>query len=145
MKREERKHMNSSLFVLHSSLNLYHFLGEDAFQFLCRESEFELSLDGNADSSRLFRNDDGDGITALRDTQGCTVTESQFLRDIEIMAHRQDTAGSHDSLVAYHHGTIMQRRVLEEDVLYQTLIDFCIYLFARMVQRGLKMHYRWYP
>ena len=56
--------LNSSLFVLHSSL-LYHFLSEDAFQFLGRESELELALDGHADSSGLLGYNDGDGITAL--------------------------------------------------------------------------------
>lgn len=60
-----RKVMNSSPFVLHSSLNLYHFQSKDAFQFLGRESEFELALDGHADSSGLLGYNDGDGITAL--------------------------------------------------------------------------------
>lgn len=59
------KVMNSSPFVLHSSLNLYHFQSKDAFQFLGRESEFELALDGHADSSGLLGYNDGDGITAL--------------------------------------------------------------------------------
>ena len=59
------KVMTSSLCVLHYSLNLYHFQSKDAFQFLGRESEFELALDGHADSSGLLGYNDGDGITAL--------------------------------------------------------------------------------
>ena len=50
---------------MNSSLYLYHLQSKDAFQFLGRESEFELALDGHADSSGLLGYDDGDGITAL--------------------------------------------------------------------------------
>ena len=83
--------MNSSPFVLHSSLNLYHFQSKDAFQFLGRESEFELALDGHADSSGLLGYNDGDGITALGYSESGTMAESQFLRNIEVMTHRQNT------------------------------------------------------
>ena len=77
---------------MNSSLYLYHLQSKDAFQFLGRESELELAFDGYADSSRLFRNDNGNGITALRDTKGSTVAESQFLGNIQVVTHGKDTA-----------------------------------------------------
>lgn len=60
-----RSRKSDEFFVLHSSLYLYHLQSKDAFQFLSRESEFELALNGHADSSGLLGYDDGDGITAL--------------------------------------------------------------------------------
>ena len=30
----------------------------------------------------------------------------QFLRNIEVMTHRQNTSGCHDALIAHHHGSI---------------------------------------
>ena len=48
------------------------------------------------------------------------------------MAHGKDTSCRHDALVGDHHRSIMQRRVLEEDVLYQSLVDLGIYLLTRV-------------
>ena len=39
------------------------------------------------------------------------------------MAHRQDASGGGDALVRNYHSAIVQRGILEEDILNQTLTD----------------------
>ena len=60
------------------------------------------------------------------------MAESQFLRNIEVMTHRQNTSGCHDALIAHHHGSIMKRRILEENILYQPLVNLGVYLLTRI-------------
>ena len=74
----------------------------------------------------------------MGDAQSGTVAQSQFLRDVEVVADGQDTASSTDTLADNHQGTVVERRVLEEDVLYELLADAGIDFLTRshdIVQR----------
>ena len=116
----------SVLLFLHKQL-----LREESLQLLGRETQAELALYSHRDASRLFGTHYGYGIGVLRYAERSTVTQSQFLGDILVVGHGQDTSRSAYTALAYNHGTVVQRGVLEEDVLYQTLVDIGVYGVAR--------------
>ena len=58
------------------------------------------------------------------------MAQSQFFRDIHIVAHGENTSCCLYPLLRHHHSAVVQWRVLEEDVLYQPLTQSGVYLFA---------------
>src|SRR5574344_2610865 len=103
--------------------DLLHFLGKHALQFFTRQAQLKLALDGYGDATCLLAHHNRHAVTFLRDSQGGTMTQSQFLGNIKAMTHREDASCRHNPLMGYEHGTIMKGRILEEDVFYQLLID----------------------
>ena len=63
------------------------------------------------------------GVGHLRDAQRGAMAQAQFLGDVQVMGHGQDTARSLDALLADDHCSIVQGTILEEDVLDEALID----------------------
>ena len=59
------------------------------------------------------------------------MAQAQLLRNVEVVADGQDTAGSTDAMIADNHGTIVKRRVLKENILNQALADVGIHDFSR--------------
>ena len=54
------------------------------------------------------------------------MTQSQRLGDVGVVGHRQDATGCGDMLSAYDHGSIVERRVLKEDILDEALRDISV-------------------
>ena len=100
-----------------------HFAGEEAFEFLCRKAESELSFDGHADVARLLRHDDGDGIALLRDAHSGTVAKAEFLGDAVVVGNGEHATGCLDAVLTDDHGTVVEWGVLEEDVLDEAIAD----------------------
>ena len=68
------------------------------------------------------------------------MTQTQLLRNIQIMRHRQDTSCCLDTFLADDHCPVMQRTVLEENILYQPLVYIGIDHLSRthnIVQRHI--------
>ena len=66
------------------------------------------------------------------------MAQPQFLRDVQIVRHRQDATRSLDTTLADDHCPVVQRAVFKEDILYQPLVDVGIDHIARthdIVQR----------
>ena len=110
--------------MIFKRLHHRHLAGEDTLQLLCREAQLEFAFHGDTDATGLLTDYDGHGIAVLRYAHGGAVTQTQLLRNIGLMAHGEDTSRGTDALVRYDHGTVVERRVLEEDILYQPLVDF---------------------
>ena len=51
------------------------------------------------------------------------MAQSKLLGDVEIVADGQDAAGGEDAVLADNHSSVVERRVLEEDVLDEPLVD----------------------
>ena len=51
------------------------------------------------------------------------MTQTKFLGDIKVVAYWQDTARSFNAFAGYYHCSVVQRRVFEENVFYETLVD----------------------
>ena len=68
---------------------LRHLSCQHTLQLFCRQAQAELSLDGNADASRLLAHHYGNGIRVLRDTHRSPVTQSQLLGYVKTMRHWQ--------------------------------------------------------
>ena len=97
-------------------------LGEDAFQLLGSEAQVELAFVCHRDASGFFGYDDGQGVGFLRYTHGCTVAEAKLLRDVQVVRDGEDASGCYDLLVADNHRSVVQRAVLEEDILDEALV-----------------------
>ena len=54
------------------------------------------------------------------------MAQAVILRDGLVLADRQDTCRSEHLTVAYDKRAVVQRRILEEDILYQPRRDLCI-------------------
>ena len=76
----------------------------------------QKSVVGDRDSSRFLRHDDGQRIGLLRDAQSSTVAHAIGLRNI-LAGDRQHTLSSNNPVATDDHTAIVQRRILEEDVL----------------------------
>ena len=126
---------NYSLLISHPSCQL---LGQDALQLLGREAQLEVRMDGDADAARLFADDDGNAVALVGDAQCCSVAQTQFLGDVEAVRDGQDATCSTDALVGNDHRSVVQGRVLEEDVLDELLTDVGVDVLAschNVVQR----------
>ena len=80
--------------------------------------------------SCLFRHHNGDGVAVLRDAERCAMAQTKLAGYAETMRHGQYAAGCLHSLVRDYHGTVVKWRVLEEDILNQTLVDAGVYHVA---------------
>ena len=58
------------------------------------------------------------------------MAQTQFLWNVQVVAHWKYTACGTDALMGNDHCTIMERRILEENVFYQSLIDARVKPFA---------------
>ena len=58
------------------------------------------------------------------------MAKAQLLGYVHVVTHRQDASCRFDALLRDDHGTVVERRVLEEDVLYQQFVDACVDLFT---------------
>ena len=68
------------------------------------------------------------------------MAQSQFLRNIKIVADRQDAPGRPDTFIGDEHGTVVERGVLEKNIFNQALVEIGINLVARfchLTQRRL--------
>ena len=83
----------------------------------------ELSVAGHRYVAGLLAYDNAYGISHLAHSESGAVTQSQLLGDIHVVAHRQDTAYRHNPLVGYNHGSVVEGRVLEENVFNKAGID----------------------
>ena len=66
----------------------------------------------------------------MRDAERGAVAQSELLRYVVVVRHGQDAAGGAYALAHDYHGAVVQRRVLEENVLYESLIDAGVYHVA---------------
>ena len=82
----------------------------------------ELAFVCHRDASGFFGYDDGQGVGFLRYTHGCTVAEAKLLRDVQVVRDGEDASGCYDLLVADNHRSVVQRAVLEEDILDEALV-----------------------
>lgn len=87
----------------------------------------------------LFRHNYRKRVCGLRDAEGRAMPKTERARYVSIVAHREDAPRTADTVVVYYHGSVMQRRILEKDVLYETRIDVGIYYVSRPLV-GLKRH-----
>ena len=95
-----------------------------------------LSAVGKRNPPSLFADNDDLGIRLLREAESRSVPQSQILVQIRIVCDRQDTAGCNDAIVRNHHGTVVQRTVLEENIFDQSGIYFGPEHLARMGKRS---------
>ena len=58
------------------------------------------------------------------------MAQSQFFRNVVTVRHGQYTSCGTDAFFRDDHGSVVQRRVLEEDVFYESLIDVGVYQVA---------------
>ena len=103
-----------------------HLLREDVLEFLSGEPQLEGSLNSHGNASRLLADNDGNAVAVLRYAESGTVAQAKFLWYVVVVTDGQDASCCTYALVHYHHRTIMERRVLKEDVLDEPLIDACV-------------------
>ena len=99
---------------------------EDAFEFVAGKTQTEFAVHGYGDGTSLFADDDGDGIGLLGDSECGTVAQSEVLRNAERVTDWQDATYGGDASVGYDHGSVVEGRILEEDVLYEFAVDLGI-------------------
>ena len=80
-------------------------------------------MDSNGDATRLFRHYNSNAVALVSDAQGSTMAKTEFLGNVQIVGNGQDTASSLDAIAGNNHSAIVQGRILEEEVFYQSLID----------------------
>lgn len=61
------------------------------------------------DIAGLLADDDADRICDLTHAEGCTVTESETLGYVHVMAHREDTSHRLYPMVGDDHRSVVQR------------------------------------
>ena len=94
---------------------------EDTFEVFGCDAELEIAAEGDGDASCLLADDNSEGICLLGNTHGGTMTKAEFLWHTHVVGDREDATSGDDTLVGDNHSAIVERRVLEEDVLYQAL------------------------
>ena len=72
---------------------------------------------GERDVARLFRHDDGQCVGYLGDAQCRAVTQSHRFGNLVVVRYRQDAGRGGNAVVGNDEGAVVQRTVLEEDVL----------------------------
>ena len=70
------------------------------------------------DVARLLRDDDDDGVRNLAHADRCAVPRAERLGHVALR-HREDALGRHDPVALDQRRAVVQRGVLEEDVLDQ--------------------------
>ena len=103
-----------------------HLLREDVLEFLSGEPQLEGSLYSHGNASRLLADNDGNAVAVLRYAESGTVAQAKFLGYVVVVTDGQDASCCTYALIHNHHSTVMKRRVLEEDVLDEPLIDACV-------------------
>ena len=78
---------------------------------------------GIRDTATLFTHKDSNRVGCLSNTLCRSMAQSQISGDIGIMRHRQDAACAHNLAAINDEGTIMQRAILEKNVLTQSRVD----------------------
>ena len=109
-----------------------HLAREQALEFLRRQAQAEVALYSHRYAPRLLRHHHGYGVAALRYAQRGAVAQPQVLGNVVAVRHGQYASGGADAFFRYDHGSVVQRRVLEEDVLYESLVDVGVYQVARL-------------
>ena len=79
---------------------------------------FNLTVLYNRDTARLLRYDDNHSVGQFAQTDSGAVACAKVLRYIALR-YGQDTLGRYDTSAINNHRTIVQRRILEEDVAYE--------------------------
>ena len=74
---------------------------------------------GIGNGTRFFADDDDDGIGQFADADGRPVARPQFRRQGPVRRQRQQTAGSHDAVLAYDDGPVMERGIGDEYISQQ--------------------------
>ena len=65
---------------------------------------------------RFFTDHDDDSIGQFADADSGPVTRSQFRRKGAVTGQGQQTAGSHDAVIADNDGAIVERRIGNENI-----------------------------
>ena len=85
---------------------------------------------GRGDVARLFAHHDGQRIGLFADTLCGTMSKAELLGNVEVVADGQDARSSSNPAFRDNHGAVVQRAVLEEDVLDESLCYLSINLFT---------------
>ena len=111
---------------------LFHNCGEIALQFFGADISLEFTSSRHSYLTCFLRNDNGNGVTLLGDTQCSTVAQTEFLRNVRVVRNGEDAGSRGDAVIVDNHGTIVEWGVLEENVLDELGIDIGIDGFARI-------------
>lgn len=98
-----------------------------------REFCVERPLVGNGDIAGLLAHHYGKRVGGLRNTERRAVAQTEAARYIAVVAYRQDAAGAFETVVCHDEGTVVQRRVLEEDVFDKARVDERVYHIAALL------------
>ena len=93
------------------------------FQFFGREVTSELIAVCCSYVTRLLADDDGQSIGFGSDSLTCTVAQTEFLGNVQVVRDGQDAGSSRYLSFRDDHRTVVKRAILEEYVFYQSLCD----------------------
>ena len=99
----------------------------------CIDVMHELAIHGCRHCSGLLGDDYCYCIGDFGNADCRTVTKTEFLGNIDIARHGQNTLRSQNAASAHYHSSVVQRRVLEKDSFYKALVDVGI---NRLTGRG---------
>lgn len=88
-----------------------------------RQFGVERALVGDGDVTRLLTHHYGKRVSGLRDSESRAVTQTEAAGYVAVVADREDTSGALQAVVHHDERAVVQRRVLEEDVLNQAGVD----------------------
>jgi hypothetical protein len=88
-------------------------------EFLARQSLCQPAADSQGYQTRLFGNDQDDGIRLFADTQGRPVPDPQGMAKIRILRQRKQTTRRRQGIALDDNAAVMQRRRRRKNGLYQ--------------------------
>lgn len=94
------------------------------------ESGGQDSAMGNGDVARLFRHHNRKGIRGLRDAECGAMTQTERAGDVAVMTHGKDASAGIDAVMVDDHRAVVERGVLEKDILDESRVDVGVYYVA---------------
>jgi hypothetical protein len=120
------------------------FFCQKTLQFLGTQAQIKLPFVGYRNRACFFRYNDCMGIRHLRYSHRCTMPQTQFFRNVQIVRHGQDTSCRLNALLADNHSSVVQRTILEKDIFYQALVYIGVDNLPcthHIVQRHIMFHH----
>lgn len=96
---------------------------EHGFEYDGGDADGDVPILAEGDFAGLFRNDHDDGVGEDGGADGGAVAQAEVGRDVLAVGNGQDAARRHNAVVLDNQRAIVQRAVLEEDVLNQLARD----------------------
>ena len=102
---------------------LSYVVAQDVLEVGSRDLDLQFAASRHRYSPRLLAHNHANRVGDLTHAECRAVTQAEILGNVHVMAHRQDAPRSRDPVARYYHRAVVQRRILEENILYEANVD----------------------